>query len=131
MRIITILMLSFMNKKERYIECIVKEMVDMTFFDTQVSQFTIELPFSDGTKIEFVFTEEYVRRFVSKEFGYLTYPEIVMKYLSDYWGIEDRKLNREIFGKYYENLSSKLSLLEKHYIHLNKSEIKLQIKHIL
>ena len=120
-----------MNKKERYIECIVKEMVDMTFFDTQVSQFTIELPFSDGTKIEFVFTDNYVERFVSKEFGYVTYPEIVMKYLSDYWGIDDRKLNREIFGKYYENLSRKLSLLDKHYMKLNKTEIKLQIKHIL
>lgn len=124
-------MLSFMNKKEKYINTIVDEMVSMTFFDTQVSQFTIELPFSDGTKIEFVFTDNYVERFVSKEFPYVTYPEIVMKYLSDYWGIEDRKLSREIFGKYYENLSSKLSLLEKHYIHLNKSEIKLQIKHIL
>ena len=120
-----------MNKKEKYINTIVDEMVSMTFFDTQVSQFTIELPFSDGTKIEFVFTDNYVERFVSKEFPYVTYPEIVMKYLSDYWGIEDIKLNREIFGKYYENLSSKLSLLEKHYIHLNKSEIKLQIKHIL
>lgn len=131
MRIITILMLSFMNKKEKYINSIVDEMVSMTFFDTQVSQFIIELPFSDGTKIEFVFTEEYVRRFVSKEFPYVSYPEIVMKYLSDYWGIEDRKLSREIFGKYYENLSSKISLLEKHYMYLNKSEIKLQIKHIL
>ncbi len=131
MRIITILMLSFMNKKEKYINSIVDEMVSMTFFDTQVSQFTMDLPFSDGTKIEFVFTEEYVRRFVSKEFGYVSYPEIVMKYLSDYWGIEDRKLSREIFGKYYENLSSKISLLEKHYMYLNKSEIKLQIKHIL
>lgn len=51
-------MLSFMNKKEKYINTIVDEMVSMTFFDTQVSQFTMDLPFSDGTKIEFVFTEE-------------------------------------------------------------------------
>lgn len=124
-------MLSFMNKKEKYINTIVDEMVSMTIFDTQVCQFIIELPFSDGTKIEFVFTDNYVERFVSKEFGYVTYPEIVMKYLSDYWGIDDRKLNREIFGKYYENLSRKLSLLDKHYMKLNKTEIKLQIKHIL
>ena len=120
-----------MNKKEKYINTIVDEMVSMTIFDTQVSFFIMELPFSDGTKIEFVFTDNYVERFVSKEFGYVTYPEIVMKYLSDYWGIDDRKLNREIFGKYYENLSRKLSLLDKHYMKLNKTEIKLQIKHIL
>ena len=124
-------MLSFMNKKEKYINTIVDEMVSMTIFDTQVSFFIMELPFSDGTKIEFVFTDNYVERFVSKEFGYVTYPEIVMKYLSDYWGIDDRKLNREIFGKYYENLSRKLSLLDKHYMKLNKTETKLQIKHIV
>ena len=120
-----------MNKKEKYINAIVDEMVSMTIFDTQVCQFIIELPFSDGTKIEFVFTDNYVERFVNKEFPYVTYPEIVMKYLSDYWGIEDRKLNRVIFGKYYENLSRKLSLLDKHYMKLNKTETKLQIKHIV
>lgn len=119
-----------MTKKEKYINTIVDEMVSMTFFDTQVSQFVMELPFSDGSQIEFAFTIEYLHRFVSKEFGYLTYPEIVMKYLSDYWGIDDRKLNRQIFGKYFENLSHKLPLL-KHYVDESYWQgIKLGIKHI-
>ncbi len=119
-----------MNKKEKYINVIVDEMVSMTIFDTQVSNFIMELPFSDGTKIEFTFTIEYLCRFVSKEFSYVTYPEVVMKYLSDYWGIDDRKLNRFIFGKYYENLSSKLPLLKNYVDERYWQGIKLGIKHI-
>jgi len=89
----------------------------MTIFDTQVSYFIMGLPFSDGTKIEFTFTIEYLYRFV-------------MKYLSDYWGIDDRKLNREIFGKYFENLSRKLPLLKNYIDERYWQGIKLGIKHI-
>ena len=61
---------------------------------------------------------------------YDTYHQIMVTYMSNHWGIDDKVFGKEIFDNFIKNLYGKLPLLKQYIDERYWHDIKLNIKHI-
>ena len=120
------------SKKDKYRDYIVEKTLEQTVFDNGSGCFNVDgIKGWDGDEITFSFTLKYVERYMSKGTAfYGTYPQIMVTYMSNHWGIEDKVFGKEIFDNFIKNLYGKLPLLKQYIDERYWHDIKLNIKHI-
>ena len=120
------------SKKDKYRDYIVEKTLEQTVFDNGSGCFNVDgIKGWDGDEITFSFTLKYVERYMSKGTDfYGTYPQIMVTYMSNHWGIEDKDFGKEIFNIFMKDLYGKLPLLKQYIDERYWHDIKLNIKHI-
>ncbi len=120
------------SKKDKYRDYIVEQLLEETVFDNGSGCFNLNaIKGWDGDEITFSFTLKYVERYMSKGTAfYSTYPQIMVTYMSNHWGIEDKDFGKEIFNIFMKDLYGKLPLLKQYIDERYWHDIKLNIKHI-
>jgi hypothetical protein len=120
------------SKKDKYRDYIVEQLLEETIFDNGSGCFNLNaIKGWDGDEITFSFTLKYVERYMSKGTAfYSTYPQIMVTYMSNHWGIEDKDFGKEIFNTFMKDLYGKLPLLKQYIDERYWHDIKLNIKHI-
>jgi len=120
------------SKKDKYRDYIVEQLLEETIFDNGSGCFNLNaIKGWDGDEITFSFTLKYVERYISKGTDfYGTYPQIMVTYMSNHWGIEDKDFGNEIFNTFMKDLYGKLPLLKQYIDERYWHDIKLNIKHI-
>ena len=120
------------SKKDKYRDYIVEQLLEETVFDNGGGCFNLNaIKGWDGDEITFSFTLKYVERYISKGTDfYGTYPQIMVTYMSNHWGIEDKDFGNEIFNTFMKDLYGKLPLLKQYIDERYWHDIKLNIKHI-
>jgi hypothetical protein len=120
------------SKKDKYRDYIVEQLLEETIFDNGSGCFNLNaIKGWDGDEITFSFTLKYVERYMSKGTAfYSTYPQIMVTYMDNHWGIEDKDFGKEIFNTFMKDLYGKLPLLKQYIDERYWHDIKLNIKHI-
>ena len=120
------------SKKDKYRDYIVEQLLAETVFDNGSGCFNLNaIKGWDGDEITFSFTLKYVERYMSKGTDfYGSYPQIMVTYMSNHCGIEDKDFGKEIFNIFMKDLYGKLPLLKQYIDERYWHDIKLNIKHI-
>ena len=121
------------SKKDKYRDYIVEQLLAETIFDNGSGCFNLNaIKGWDGDEITFSFTLKYVERYMLKDYDSKseTYPQIMVTYMSNHWGIEDKVFGKEIFNCFMKDLYGKLPLLKQYIDERYWHDIKLNIKHI-
>jgi hypothetical protein len=120
------------SKKDKYRDYIVEQILEQTVFDNSSGCFNVDgIKGWDGGEITFSFTLKYVERYISKGSAfYDTYPQIMVTYMSNHWGIDDKDFGKEIFNTFMKDVYGKLPLLKQYIDERYWHDIKLNIKHI-
>ena len=121
------------SKKDKYRDYIVEQLLAETIFDNGSGCFNVDgIKGWDGDEITFSFTLKYVERYMTRgvDLTYDTYPQIMVTYMSNHWGIEDKVFGKEIFNNFMKDLYGKLPLLKQYIDERYWHDIKLNIKHI-
>ena len=121
------------SKKYKYRDYIVEKTLEQTIFDNGSGCFNVDgIKGWDGDEITFSFTLKYVEKYMSRgvDLTYDTYPQIMVTYMSNHWGIDDKVFGKEIFDNFIKNLYGKLPLLKQYIDERYWHDIKLNIKHI-
>ena len=102
-----------MDKKQKYIEYISEQLLEGTLYDIKTNTFQLSvIKELDDTPVSFSFSIGFVERFSGENSTYRTFPHIMMMYISNYWGIDDKLIQRDIFGRYIDMIYNKLPLLK-------------------
>lgn len=121
------------SKKDKYRDYIVEQLLVETIFDNGSGCFNVDgIKGWDGDEITFSFTLKYVEKYMARgvDLTYDTYPQIMVTYMSNHWGIDDKVFGKEIFNKFMKDLYGKLPLLKQYIDERYWHDIKLNIKHI-
>lgn len=121
------------SKKDKYRDYIVEQLLSETIFDNGSGCFNVDgIKGWDGDEITFSFTLKYVEKYMARgvDLTYDTYPQIMVTYMSNHWGIDDKVFGKEIFDNFIKNLYGKLPLLKQYIDERYWHDIKLNIKHI-
>jgi hypothetical protein len=121
------------SKKDKYRDYIVEQLLLETIFDNGSGCFNVDgIKGWDGDEITFSFTLKYVEKYMTRgvDLTYDTYPQIMVTYMSNHWGIEDKVFGKEIFNCFMKDLYGKLPLLKQYIDERYWHDIKLNIKHI-
>lgn len=121
------------SKKDKYRDYIVEQLLAETIFDNGSGCFNVDgIKGWDGDEITFSFTLKYVEKYMTRgvDLTYDTYPQIMVTYMSNHWGIEDKVFGKEIFNNFMKDLYGKLPLLKQYIDERYWHDIKLNIKHI-
>tara|TARA_B100001094_G_scaffold77494_1_gene73833 strand:+ start:597 stop:968 length:372 start_codon:yes stop_codon:yes gene_type:complete len=121
------------SKKDKYRDYIVEKTLEQTIFDNGSGCFNVDgIKGWDGDEITFSFTLKYVEKYMARgvDLTYDTYPQIMVTYMSNHWGIDDKVFGKEIFNKFMKDLYGKLPLLKQYIDERYWHDIKLNIKHI-
>ena len=121
------------SKKDKYRDYIVEQLLSETIFDNGSGCFNVDgIKGWDGDEITFSFTLKYVEKYMTRgvDLTYDTYPQIMVTYMSNHWGIEDKVFGKEIFNNFMKDLYGKLPLLKQYIDERYWHDIKLNIKHI-
>ena len=121
------------SKKDKYRDYIVEQLLAETIFDNGSGCFNVDgIKGWDGDEITFSFTLKYVEKYMMRgvDLTYDTYPQIMVTYMSNHWGIEDKVFGKEIFNNFMKDLYGKLPLLKQYIDERYWHDIKLNIKHI-
>ena len=120
------------SKKDKYRDYIVEQLLAETVFDNGSGCFNLNaIKGWDGDEITFSFTLKYVERYMFKGTDfYGSYPQIMVTYMSNHCGIEDKDFGKEIFNIFMKDLYGKLPLLKQYIDERYWHDIKLNIKHI-
>ena len=120
-----------MDKKEKYIEYISEQLLEGTLYDIKTNTFQLSvIKELNDIPVSFSFTIGFVEGFSGEKSTYRTFPQIMMLYISNYWGIDDKLIQRDIFGRYIDMIYNKLPLL-KHYVDEEYWQtMVLEVKHI-
>ena len=121
------------SKKYKYRDYIVEQLLVETIFDNGSGCFNVDgIKGWDGDEITFSFTLKYVEKYMARgvDLTYDTYPQIMVTYMSNHWGIEDKVFGKEIFNYFMKDIYKKLPLLKQYIDERYWHDIKLNIKHI-
>ena len=118
-----------MGKKEKYLRHIVDNLIELTSYSNKLECFEIPLYDFDGFPVYLQFNLTFLERNIKNINHDVIYPQILGKYLTDYWGISSDDFSKDIFRQYVLDLGKKLPIL-KQYIDDNIYEkMVLNIKH--